>query len=77
MEHPQNEVCTQRFGYIEERLDEGNKRMQALTDSLQANEINLAKVSTSLSGVAKALWAIVTLGSGALIGFFIWFIQNN
>ena len=77
MEHQQNEICIQRFEHIESRLADGDRKMDELTTSLQRTEINLAKVSTALGGVAKALWAVVGIVGSALVGFFIWFVQSH
>ena len=76
MEHLQNELCKEKFKFIENQLEKGTNKMDELSDCIKDTQISLAKTATSLAGVSKALWAIVGIVASALVGFLFWYIQQ-
>jgi hypothetical protein len=61
----------------EKLLDEHGEKIDGLTIASTQNTANLDNLAKSLDGQTKAIWGLVGAVGVALLGFFIWYIQNR
>ena len=76
--------CEKEFMRIWERLSTGDKKFETFRDKNNEQDIelttlkaNMMHLITSMSGLTKAIWGMVSAILLMLIGFFFWYVQNN
>ncbi len=77
------ELCDKEHERVNERLDhhegwlrEHEGKIDTLTKSDATNTTQIANVCRQISSLTKAIWALVLMILGVLIGFFVWYVQN-
>ena len=71
-----HEPCRERFREIDKRLDEGEKIFSRHTTEIAVVQTNMQNLIKSMNGLTKALWGVCGTTFSALIGFFVWYIQQ-
>lgn len=76
--------CEQEFIRIWERLNDGNRKFDIITAHEAEQGAEMATLKThivhlvsSMSGLTKAIWGMVSAIILLLIGFFIWYVQTH
>ena len=77
MEHEMNQSCKDRFDKIDERLEKGDNEFKENGTQIIELKQDMRYISKSLDRVTKALWGVALSIGMALLGFFIWCVEQN
>lgn len=76
-------ICDERHERIDTRLKEHDVILKEQSNEIAELKTNAAVNTTeiknlikSMSGLTKAMWALVTIIGSSLVGFFIYAVQN-
>jgi hypothetical protein len=69
-------TCTERHVRIDARLGEHDTKLDALEKSDVRNTTKIDNLCDKLANLTRAIWVFVSVVFTALVGFFIWFVQQ-
>jgi hypothetical protein len=78
-EHDIREECKTWRDEIVRRMEEAEavgKKVNVHDVDIGVLKTNMENLTRSLGGLTKAIWGLVVMVLGTLVGFFVWYVQG-